>query len=152
MEPKDKDFYLKKLMRYCAYQDRCHQEVQQKLVALGADRDMAGEVMAELIAENFLNEQRFAISFAGGKFRLKSWGKNKIRFALESKNISGYCIDKALDSIPEDEYRNQLADMVRDMLHQNDELRLIMAKDRTLKKCTAKGFEIDLILAELRKY
>ena len=73
---------------YCAYQERTQQEVRDKLYGIGLYSDEVEQVLAELITENYVNEERFAKSFAGGKFRLKQWGKKKIVYALKQRNIS----------------------------------------------------------------
>lgn len=103
-----KDQALEKLQHYCAYQDRCHQEVRTKLIDLGIYGDDLDEIMADLIVENFLNEERFARSFARGKFRMKKWGRIKIRQELKRKNISGYCLRKGLEEIEEEDYLETL--------------------------------------------
>ncbi len=100
----DKATALKKLQRYCAYQDRCHREVRTKLLQLGVRGATLEEVMAELIEEGFLDEERFARSFARGKWRFKGWGRRRIVRELERRDISEYCIRKALEEIEEDEY------------------------------------------------
>ncbi len=144
---------IKKLMRYCAYQERCHQEVRQKIMDLGVYGDDLEEIIAQLIQDNYLNEERFAISFAGGKFRQKQWGKNKIMQALYQRNISDYCINKAISEIDDVDYANTIERLVVKHLEKNSQLELILAKDKTLKYLTqARGFEVDLILSELRKY
>ena len=104
----DKSEALKKLQRYCAYQDRCHQEVRTKLIELGVYGMDLEEVMTELIADNFLNEERFAKSFAGGKFRIKKWGRTRIVRELKRRNISAYCIRKAMEEIEEEDYLKTL--------------------------------------------
>ena len=103
---------LSKLMKYCAYQDRCHQEVRTKLIQLEVYGDKLEQVMSRLIEEDFLNEERFARSFARGKFRIKKWGKNKITQALKRKNISPYCIRKAMTEIGDQEYEKTLNDLL----------------------------------------
>jgi regulatory protein len=90
--------------RYCAYQERTQQEVRDKLYSLGLHRDEVEDVLTQLITENFVNEERFAKSYALGKFRLKHWGRVKIAFELKRKNITPYCIREALAEIAEDEY------------------------------------------------
>ncbi|MFO0505660.1 MAG: regulatory protein RecX, partial [Chryseotalea sp.] len=85
-----------KIYRYCAYQERCHQEVKQKLAEFALDSDTIEEIIGHLIAEGFLNEERFARTFASGKFRLKQWGKVRITRELESRNVSAYCIKAGL--------------------------------------------------------
>jgi regulatory protein len=93
-----------KLASFCAYQERCHAEVREKLATFQLSADEIEEVIAKLIEENFLNEQRFAVAFAGGKFRVKQWGKLKIRYELKQKGISETCIRKALTEIADEDY------------------------------------------------
>lgn len=100
---------LSKLQSYCAYQERCHKEVRQKLRNLGIYGDDVDQIVTSLIEDNFLNELRYAIAFAGGKFRVKQWGRIKIERALKQNQISAYCIRKALASeLPEEDYRLSL--------------------------------------------
>ena len=92
-----KEEALAKIQRYCAYQDRCHQEVRTRLLDMGVYADWLEEIIVQLIEENFLNEERFARSFARGKFRIKQWGRNRIRQELKKRNISAYCIRMAME-------------------------------------------------------
>ena len=92
------------MQRYCAYQDRCHQEVRKKLLDLGVYGDDLEEIISELVLENFLNEERYARSFVRGKFRMKQWGRNRILQELKLRKISDYCIRKGMTEIEEDEY------------------------------------------------
>ena len=94
----------KKLEHYCAYQERCHDEVIQKLRNMALNSDEIDEVIVYLIENNFLNEERFACSFARGKFRIKKWGKIRIINELKFRTISQYTINKALKEIDEEEY------------------------------------------------
>ena len=96
---------LPKIKQYCAYQERCHMEVREKLYSFGLHKNEVDEIISTLITENYLNEERFAIHFAGGKFRMKQWGKIKIKQALKNKQVSEYCIRKALKEIDNNEYR-----------------------------------------------
>lgn len=97
-----------KLKHYCAYQERCHAEVKEKLYSFGLRKQQVDEVISQLIEENCLNEERFALQFAGGKFRVKQWGRIKIKYALKQKQVSEYCIKKALDAIEEAHYQKVL--------------------------------------------
>src|SRR4249919_2672470 len=90
---------LQKAKHYCAYQERCHSEVRDKLYSFGLHRNEVEPLLTQLIEENFLNEERFAIAYAGGKFRIKNWGKEKIKYALKQNKVSEYCIHKALAAI-----------------------------------------------------
>ena len=94
----------KKLEHYCAYQERCHDEVIQKLRSMTLDSNEIDEVVVHLIQNNFLNEERFASCFARGKFRIKNWGKIRIVNELKSRNISQYNINKGLKEIDEKDY------------------------------------------------
>lgn len=97
---------LAKLMTYCRYQERCHQEVREKLAGYGVFGKDADEITARLIEENFLNEERFAIQFAGGRFRIKQWGRQKIELALKRKGVSPWCIKRAMSEIEEPGYES----------------------------------------------
>ena len=90
---------LEKARKYCTYQERSQQEVRDKLYEWGLHRNEVELGIATLVSENYLNEQRFAIAYAGGKFRMKGWGRIKIKLALKQKKVSDYCIRKALDEI-----------------------------------------------------
>lgn len=92
------------IYRYCQYQERCHAEVRNKLYELGCKTPEVEEVIASLIENNLLNEERFAKAYARGKFRMKHWGKQKIIQQLKLKKVSDYCIKKGLSEIDEDEY------------------------------------------------
>lgn len=95
---------LQKAKQYCAYQERSHQEVKEKLYSYGLHKTAVETTLSQLIEENYLNEERFAIAFAGGKFRMKHWGKVKIKYELKLKKVSDYCIKKALQSIEDEPY------------------------------------------------
>jgi regulatory protein len=103
-----KEQALQKLRHYCAYQERCHAEVKEKLYSFGLHKQEVEESITQLIEENYLNEERFARQFAGGKFRMKQWGRNKIKEALKQKRVSDYCIRKALQEIDEQQYQETL--------------------------------------------
>ncbi len=96
----------KKAARYCAYQERCHQEVVQKLKQLGATSLMIDIILTSLIQDKFLNETRFAIAYASGKFSIKKWGKLKIVGELKKRNISEKNIEIALNQIDGESYLN----------------------------------------------
>ena len=110
---------LQKLKHYCAYQERCHSEVKEKLYTLGIWKKEHDAIIATLIEEGYLNEERFAIAFAGGKFRVKQWGKVKIKYELKQKQVSDYSIKKALKEIKDEEYMSvlkKLAEEKKDFL------------------------------------
>lgn len=93
-----------KLEYYCSYQDRCHKEVEQKLNSFTLITELKEKVIVHLIENNFINEERFAKSFARGKHNYKGWGKNRIVNELKFRNISSRIIETALKEIPEATY------------------------------------------------
>lgn len=103
-----KEQALQKAKHYCGYQERCHSEVKEKLYSLGLYKREVEECLAQLIEENYLNEERFARQFAGGKFRMKQWGRIKIMYELKQKQVSDYCIKKGLKEIEEADYEKVL--------------------------------------------
>jgi len=103
-----KEQAFEKAKHYCAYQERSHYEVKEKLYSFGLYKQQVEELISELIEEDYLNEERFAIQFAGGKFRMKQWGRVKIKYELKQKQVSEYCIKKALKQIDEDDYLKTL--------------------------------------------
>ena len=100
-----------KIKQYCAYQERCHSEVRNKLYGYGLHQHDVNLVLSQLIEENYLNEQRFAKQYASGKFRLKHWGKTKIKYSLKGKQVSDYCIRKALDQLEDEDYKKAIQDL-----------------------------------------
>lgn len=108
-----KEEALSKLQHYCAYQDRSHQEVRQKLMEWRVDAEWREEIIVELITENFLNEERYARSYARGKFRIKRWGRNKILQGLKQQRISAYCIKKAMEEIEPDAYIQTIDTLIK---------------------------------------
>ncbi|MEM7575052.1 MAG: RecX family transcriptional regulator [Bacteroidota bacterium] len=108
----DRKKALAAMQQYCAYQDRCHKEVRDKLRQLGVYSDWTEEIITELIQDKFLDEERFARSYARGKFRIKRWGRNRIVRELKMRQISAYCIKKALTEIEEEEYERVMEEEV----------------------------------------
>jgi regulatory protein len=105
---------FQKIKQFCAYQERCHQEAKEKLYGFGLYKEEVEGLIARLIEENYLDEERFAIQFAGGKFRMKHWGKKKIEYELRQKQVSPYCIRKALAQIREADYLETLEKLAID--------------------------------------
>lgn len=140
-----KEQALQKLKHYCAYQERCHSEVKEKLYNLGAWKKDHDEIIATLIEENYLNEERFALAFAGGKFRVKQWGRVKIKYELKQKQLSEYCIKKSLKQIDEEEYIKVLNKLAKEKYTSLKSEQYLIRKKKTMDYLIAKGFEMDLI-------
>lgn len=107
-----KEEALQKLRHYCAYQERCHKEVKEKLYSLGLSKVDVESSISNLIEEDYLNEERYARSFARGHFRTKNWGRVKISYALKQKGVSAYCIQQALKEIDDDDYISVLEKLI----------------------------------------
>lgn len=136
---------MPKIRHYCAYQERSHQEVKEKLYGFGLRKTDVEELLATLIEDDYLNEARFAEQFAGGKFRMKKWGRVKIVYELKQKQVSPYNIKKALASIDETTYLavlQKLADDKWALLKQEQHLN---RQAKTIQYLLQKGYELPLI-------
>jgi len=136
---------LESLRKYCAYQERCHQEVRSRLLSLGIFGDTLEEAMATLIEEGFLNEMRFAAAFARGKFRMKGWGKRKIIHALHRKAVPESCIKAALGEIEEQDYENTLEVILRRQLEDSVHLSVFEQRALATRYALSRGYEANLI-------
>ncbi len=146
------DQSLPKIKQYCAYQERCHSEVRDKLYSFGLNKGEVEEIISVLITEKYLNEERFAIHYAGGKFRMKGWGKNKIKQALKLKQVSDYCIKKALGQIDLDDYDRTFQKLAQQKLTTLRSEKNIFIKKRKFQDfMLQRGFETSLISEFLKK-
>jgi regulatory protein len=137
---------FRKIKHYCAYQERSHAEVKQKLYGYGLYKNEVDLLLSNLIEENYLNEERFAIAFAGGKFRIKQWGKTKIKYGLSQKQVSAYCIKKALASIAEEDYEKTLQKLAQEKLKTLQSEKNIFAKKSKLQNyLMGKGYEFAIV-------
>jgi regulatory protein len=139
------DRALEKLKRFCSYQERSHSEVKAKLRQLGIWGNDAGEIMATLIGEDYLNEERFARSFARGKFRMKNWGRKKIVQSLRFKQVSDYCIVKGLEEIDAGEYEQTLRKLACQKYDSLKTEQFLRRQYKTTQYLLAKGYEPDLV-------
>lgn len=139
-----------KVLRYCAYQERCHQEVKNKLYELGLNSSDTDEMLSYLITEGFLNEERFAKLFAGGKFRIKHWGRIKIVYALESKGISKKCIQIGLKEIEEADYHLTLENLITERIAQGETEDRFVLRNKIAQSLIQKGFEPELVWKTLK--
>ncbi len=146
-----KDLALKKIKHYCAYQERSHYETNGKLFQMGIPKKMREEILADLIAQGFLNEERFATAFAGGKFRIKKWGKIKIKQALTEKKVSTRNIQSALATIPLDEYAQTIQRLAIKKWESLPGNNTALKNKKVYSFLLQKGFEHNYIRAALQK-
>lgn len=140
-----KEQAIQKLRQYCAYQERSHTEVVQKLWDLGVRKAEHDEIVSSLIQDNYLNEERFALQYAGGKFRMNDWGRKKIYYALKEKKVSDYCINKALKSITEEDYQKTLTELTQKKWASLKSEQHLIRKKKTTDYLLQKGYEPDAV-------
>jgi regulatory protein len=140
---------LQKAKHYCAYQERSHYETAVKLYNFGLYRTEVEQILSQLIEEGYLNEERFAIHFAGGKFRVNKWGKVKIQYHLKQKKVSSYSIKKALNEIDETNYIETLQKLAGEKWKSLKGEQYINRLAKTTHYLMQKGFEPDLISQSL---
>ena len=142
----------RKLERYCAYQERCHKEVRNKLKDMRMIPEAIDVVLVHLIQHNFLNEERFAKAFVRGKFRIKNWGKNRLVRELKFREISKYSIDEALKEIDLDDYYETLDALIVkriDLVKEKDHYK---KKKKVVDYLLYRGWESHLIYEKLNAY
>lgn len=139
-----------KIEAWCAYRDRCHSEVLQKLYDFGIDHEDTNALLAHLITTNFLNEQRFANSFVSGKFTIKKWGRNKIISHLKQKRVPDKCISDALLQIDEEIYIQEIKNLAEKKWKEKRG-KDFEKKIKVQRFLTQKGYEFELIIEQLKE-
>jgi regulatory protein len=141
-----KEEALQKIRHYCDYQKRSHSETRKKLYSLGLWKNDVEDLLAHLIEENYLNEEGFAIAFARGKFRMKQWGKVKIKNELKLKQVSNYCINKALNEIKEEDYLHTFEKLAKKRIQSlKSEKNIFIKKRKVQDHLLQKGYEWELV-------
>ena len=138
-----------KLVNYCVYQDRCHYEVDLKMREFMLIPEVKDEILLYLMSENYLNEERFTRSYTRGKFYIKGWGKNKIKIALQKKDISDKLIKKSFEEINEEDYLEKINLLIEKNTEENSGLANFSKTQKIIKLLITKGYEYDLILKVL---
>lgn len=138
---------LQKAASYCAYQERTQDEVRQRLKQWGVWGDEAEELIAELIAQNYLSEERFAKSYAGGKFRVKKWGRMRIRQELTRRGLTDYTIRKGMGEIDAEAYETTLHQLLvkKNNALESTEPDVFKRKQKLARYALAKGYESELV-------
>jgi regulatory protein len=136
---------LPRIQRYCAYQERSHQEVRNKLFQYHLSPDDVEEIISKLIIDNFLNEERFAKAYAGGKFRMKKWGKMKIINELNYLGLTERCIDKGLKEIDSSDYRRTLLTLLKKKSAEVKEPNAFIKRNKVARFVIAKGYEPEMV-------
>jgi regulatory protein len=140
-----KEQALQKLHHYCSYQERCHTEARNKLFELGISKNDHDEMIRELVRENYLNEERFAKAFVVGKFKMKEWGRKKIRQALKEKRVDHDVVEKALKKISEKDYLEILQKLAKEKYASLKEEQNPIRRKKTMDYLRQKGYEEGMI-------
>jgi regulatory protein len=141
-----KEQAFQKAKHYCAYQERSHLEAREKLYSLGLWKKDVEELLSRLIEEDYLNEERFAKQFAGGKFRMKQWGKVKIQYELKQKQVSAYCIKKALLEVGDDDYDKTIRKLTSKKISTlKSETNIFTKKKKLQDYLLQKGYEWEIV-------
>nr|WP_298924090.1 regulatory protein RecX [uncultured Allomuricauda sp.] len=141
----------RKLESYCAFQERCHKEVIEKLKGMRMIPEAIDQITTHLIQENYLNEERFAKSFARGKFIIKKWGKNRIVNELKLRQISKFNIKSALTEINEKDYHKTLDELAKKRLTQIHESNIQKKKKKLADYLLYRGWESNLVYEKLKE-
>ncbi|GLR18594.1 regulatory protein RecX [Portibacter lacus] len=139
------DIKVEKMRKYCLFADRCHRDVRTKLIKDKIYGDELEQIMAVLIEENFLNEERFAKAFVKGKFKQNKWGKKRIMMELKQRGISPYCIRKGFEEISDEEYwemARKLYEKKFDLVRETD---LYKKRQKVLNYMISKGYEYEVV-------
>lgn len=141
---------LAKIQHYCAYQERSHKEVKNKLYDYGLYQSEVEEIVSQLITDGFLNEQRFAKAFAGGKFRMKKWGRLKIKNELEFLGLTKNCIQRGLKEIEASDYTKTLKALIQKKATEIKEENAFKKRDKVARFVIGKGYEPELVWEYVR--
>ena len=152
---KSENFTIKeiefKLKQYCSYQDRCHNEVENKLSKFNLISQAKDQILFNLINEDYLNETRFCKSFVRGKFKIKNWGKRRIIQELKSRKISEFNINKGLSEINEIEYLEKFENLFNKKLSSLENLNRIDKKKKIFSYLQYRGWETNLIYEKINQ-
>ena len=136
---------------YCSKEDRCQQQVMDKLLHYGVSVGVSEEILLELIQEKYVDEERYARSFCSGKFKIKKWGRLKIIFELKKKKVSEVCIQKGLEEIDETAYLHTLQQLLEKKKNLTKDTNQFIRKKKMVDYVVRKGYESDLAWEAVHK-
>lgn len=140
-----KEQALQKLRFYCRYQQRCQSELKEKLFELGINRKDHDEFLEKLVKENCVSDEKFAMAFVSGRFKMKQWGRKKIQKGLKEKKVSDEIAQKALEEINKREYMAMLNKLAKKRYASLKHEQYLVRKKKTMDYLMQKGYEVDLI-------
>ena len=150
-ESREIPFILQKIRNYCSYQERCINEVEKKLKTFSVQPEKIPGIINQLQKEGYLDEERFARVFAGGKFRVNKWGRNKIEFEMKIRGIPLMIVQEGMTEIDEPEYLQTLKDL---LIHKYNEFKAkknVNIREKIINFAYGKGYEMEYILVFLQE-
>ncbi len=139
------DDATRRMERYCAYQERCHQEVRQKLITMHMIPEAVDLIMVHLLEHNFLNEERFARTYVSGKLKIKNWGRRRLTYELKKKDISETNINLVLAEIEDIDYIDIFNDLAKKKTDSIKETDTFKKRKKLIDYLFYKGWESDMI-------
>ena len=140
-----------KLQNYCSYQERSHQEVQQKLAEMRMIPEAIDQIIGHLLEHNFLNEERFAKTYVSGKFRIKKWGRRRLTLELKKKGVGKFNINQALNEINEDEYVEAFTALAEKRITYIKETNKLKKKKKLADYLLYRGWESHLVYEKVNQ-
>ena len=150
-KPIDSGMVLQKIQYFCSYQERCIRDTEEKLKDWAVQKKLIPSIIARLQKEDYINEERFAKVYAGGKFRINKWGRQKIEFELKLKGIPDSMIQKGIEEIEEEDYQRVLRDLIRKKRNEIIPEKDLNIREKIITFANGKGYEMELILAVLKE-
>ena len=150
-QPEEPTMILQKIRYFCSYQERCIREVEEKLKEWAVQHQKIAPVINQLQREGYLNEERFAKAFAGGKFRLNKWGRQKIEFELRIRGLPELMIQEGLLEIDEAEYIQTLREIITRKKNEIKPGKKITIREKIFRFAHGKGYETDLIYSVIKE-
>ncbi len=150
-KPIDSGLVLQKIQYFCSYQERCIRDTEEKLKDWTVQKKLIPSIISHLQEEGYINEERFAKVYAGGKFRVNKWGRQKIGFELKLKGIPETMIQKGLEEIDEADYQRVLRDLIRKKRKIIKPEKDLNIREKIITFVNGKGYEMELILTALKE-
>ena len=149
--PVDSGMVLQKIQYFCSYQERCIRETEEKLKDWAVQKKLIHSIISQLQEEGYINEERFAKVYAGSKFRINKWGRQKIEFELKLKGIPEGIIKKGIEEIDEEDYQRILRDLIRKKQKGITPEKDLNIREKIITFVQGKGYEMELILTALKE-
>jgi len=150
-QPIDSGMVVQKIQYFCSYQERCIRDTEEKLKDWAVQKKLIPSIISQLQKEGYINEERFAKVYAGGKFRINRWGRQKIEFELKLKRIPEDLIQKGLEEINEEDYQQVLRDLILKKQKEIKPEKDLNIREKIITFVQGKGFEMELILTALKE-